>query len=212
MFDDLQVLLWSITYILIIIAGFKSQKLKMISMPYIACALNFSWEIIAFNHNRGTVWGHYFWLFLDIVIVYINYKYLNNRCKKNQYLLLIAVCICSFYFIFKLKSGMLISSFIIDLEMAVIFLLSIKKISPHFKILIAITKFLGDVFAGIYYFEYSKIIAVIAVIVFICNSVYLFLCIKEYLLLGKNKYYNVNIEREKVSSNCGKLNKKRRKK
>lgn len=197
MLDKLQMIFWSITYVLIIISGFKSQKLKMVAMPYIAGVLNFSWEIIALSITKGTVFGHVSWLILDLFIVYISYRYLNDRKSKTIYLLSIVICVILLNYIFKLNAGMLISVFVIDLLMAVVYLLQIKQMSPHLKIQIAVTKLIGDFFAGLYYFKELKFVAAIAVVVFFCNAAYLVLCIIEYKTTDKNTYYKIEKKKAK---------------
>ncbi len=212
MFDDLQALFWSITYILVIVAGFKSQKFRRVSMPYLAGVLNFAWEFTALNLTRGSNFIHISWFGLDLLIVYIGYNFLKDKKGKILYLTTIFVLSILLRYLFNLNSGMLISVFVIDLIMAITYLFQFKQMSPYLKIPVAITKLIGDLFAGLYYYNELKLVAVIAVMVFICNSIYLLLCIREYVILGKKEYYNVKIEGGKVSSNCGKMNKIRRKK
>ena len=76
-------------------------------------------------------------------------------------------------------AGMLISVFVIDLIMAINFLIQRKKLSPKMKTPIAITKLLGDTFAGLYYAPQSNLIGIIACVVFMCNICYLYLCLEE---------------------------------
>ena len=211
MLDNLQALFWCITYVLVIIAGFKSQRFKKISMPYLAGVLNFAWEFTALNLSRGSNLIHILWFGLDLIIVYIGYRFLEDKKKKLLYLTVIFILSVLLKYIFDLSGGMLISVFVIDLIMAIVYLFEFKQISRYLKIPIAVTKLIGDFFAGLFYCNELKLVAVIAVIVFICNSTYLFLCIREYAILGKTEYYNVKIERKRPSSSYGKMNKKRRK-
>ena len=88
-------------------------------------------------------------------------------------------------FIFSIDRGLFVSSFVIDLIMAIVYLLQRNKMSPHLKISISITKLLGDLFAGLYYFKGAKLVAIIAVIVFVCNVIYLLLNIIEYKTTDK---------------------------
>ncbi len=197
MLDYLQVIFWSVTYILIIIAGFKSQRLKMVSMPYMAGVLNFAWEAIALKNSAGNDLGHILWFSLDVVIVYISYKYLDDKKMKIIYVGMICAFIVLLNYIFEISDGMLISVFVIDIIMAVVYLLRIKKISPYLKIHIAVTKLIGDTFAGLFYAEEMKLIAVIALLVFVCNTVYLILCIIEYKTTDKKEYYQINKHKKK---------------
>jgi len=82
-------------------------------------------------------------------------------------------------YIFTIQSGMLISAFVIDLIMAVCYLVDRKKLSSKLKIPIAFTRLLGDLFAGVFYAPESIFIVIVAVIVFFCNLSYLYLCIEE---------------------------------
>ena len=192
MLDDLQVAFWSITYILIICAGFKSQKFTLVSMPYVAGVLNFGWETIAlFCVSKGNVWGHIFWFGLDLVIVYISYKFLNSDNQRKIYIASIFAMTIILFFIFKIEGGMLYSVFAIDLIMAVCYLVWRKQMSPHFKIPVAITKLIGDLFAGIFYAKESKFVAIVAVAVFLCNVSYLIFCIVEYKTTDKKEYYKL---------------------
>ncbi len=197
MLDILQVLFWSITYVLIIIAGFKSQKIKMVSMPYIAGVLNFAWEFIALNLTKGINFGHISWFALDLFIVFIGYRFLVERKRKAIYLTAILIFVILLKYIFSLNNGMLISVFVIDLIMAIVYLVQIKQMSPYLKIPVAATKLIGDLFAGLFYFKELKLVAVITVLVFICNSLYLFLCIKEYKTTDKKVYYRIEKKQRK---------------
>lgn len=197
MLDNLQALFWSITYVLIIIAGFKSQKIKMVSMPYIAGVLNFAWEMIALYLTRGSNWIHVSWFTLDLFIVFIGYRFLVERKRKVIYLTAILIFVILLKYIFNLNNGMLISVFIIDLIMAIVYLVQIKQMSPYLKIPVAATKLIGDLFAGLFYFKELKLVAVIAVIVFLCNLVYLVLCIIEYKTTDKKVYYRIEKKKRK---------------
>lgn len=197
MLDNLQALFWSITYVLIIIAGFKSQKIKMVSMPYIAGVLNFAWEVIALYLTRGSNWIHVSWFILDLFIVFIGYRFLVERKRKVIYLTAILIFVILLKYIFNLNNGMLISVFVIDLIMAIVYLVQIKQMSPYLKIPVAATKLIGDLFAGLFYFKELKLVAVIAVIVFLCNLVYLVLCIIEYKTTDKKVYYRIEKKKRK---------------
>ena len=87
--------------------------------------------------------------------------------------------------------------FVIDLIMAIVFLVQIKQISPYLKIPVAATKLIGDLFAGLFYFKVLKLVAVIAVIVFLCNLAYLVLCIIEYKTTDKKVYYRIEKKKRK---------------
>lgn len=191
MLDTLQVIFWSVTYVLIIIAGFRSTSVRKVSMPYIPGILNFSWEINALIQSGG-LWGHILWLGLDCVIVYFGFRYLNTLKQKLLYLFMIIFSTIALKITFNHSAGMLISSFVIDLTIAICFIASIKQLSPELKIPIAITKLIGDAFAGLYYAPQSEFITIVAVLVLFLNSLYLYYCIKEKFQNNSSKTEAVN--------------------
>lgn len=192
MFDFLQGMFWTITYVLIICSGFRSQKIVMVSMPYIAGVLNFAWETIAliFISKSNNLW-HILWFTLDLMIVYISYKFLEFDRQRKKYIFSIIAITVILYFIFKIKGGMLYSVFAIDLIMAICFILWRKNMSPHLKIPIATTKLLGDLFAGILCVKETKFVLIVAIAVFICNVSYLIFCVIEYKTTDKKEYYKL---------------------
>lgn len=179
MLDVLQVVFWSITYGLIIIAGFQSRKIRKVSIPYFAVILNYSWECCALLHSYGWFWAHIVWFSLDLIIVIIGYLFLDTKKEKISFILLNLTGIVLLFFVFQSPGGMLISCFIIDFLMAASFLICRKKLSPKFKIVIAVTKLIGDSFAGLFYSPNSYVVGFLACLVFICNIIYLELCIEE---------------------------------
>lgn len=178
MLDTLQVIFWSITYVLIILAGFQSRSIRKVSMPYVAGVLNFSWEICALYHSGG-MWSHILWLSLDAGIVYFNFVFLSTGIQRTRYAVAILICSLLLFYIFAFPMGMLISVFVIDLIMAAVYLLERNNLSPRLKVPIAVTKLIGDTFAALFYAPSSAFVAFLAVIVFLCNCVYLYLCAKE---------------------------------
>lgn len=178
MFDTIQIILWSITYMLIIAAGFLGWSKKKISMPYIPGVLNFSWECAALINSKG-FYGHIIWLALDCLIIYIGFHFLDQTKQKIIYIISIVVLIWVQLMVFQLAQGMLISVFIIDLIMAICFCIDLRQISTKFKITIAITKLLGDMFAGLYYASEGIFVTITAILVFLINIFYLSLCFGE---------------------------------
>lgn len=178
MLDVIQVVFWSITYVLIVIAGVKSRKIRKVSMPYAALILNFTWEVCALWCSRG-YYSHILWASLDIPIVYFGYRYLKTSDARAIYILSLLIGFLSMLYIYPLPNGALFSVFIIDLIMAICFLVERKKLSPYLKTPIAVTKLLGDAFAGLCYAPASDLVAVIALLVFACNVCYLGLCLME---------------------------------
>lgn len=180
MFDILQIILWSIAYLLIILATFKNKDHKLISIPYSAAILNFTWEINALIKSKG-MWAHILWVSLDLlIIIYLIYT-LNNK-KKVIFILFIALNIILLNYLFTLTNGVLLSCFMIDLIMAIVFLVNYKNMSKTFKISIALCKMLGDLFAWQYY-KYNEIVNIIGIIVLIINFIYFIKSFKDNKIL-----------------------------
>lgn len=178
MLDILQIIFWSITYILVIISGFRSRSIKRVAMPYLAGILNFSWELCALYSSHG-FWGHVLWLGLDLVIVYFGFRFLVSLKGKIVYAILLVIMTMVLMRVFNQSQGMLFSVFAIDLIMAICYIAKIQQLSPELKIPIAVTKLIGDAFAGIYYAKQSIFVAIVAVVVFCCNLFYLSACLEE---------------------------------
>lgn len=183
--DHLQAVFWSLTYILLIAYGIKY---KTHGIPLIAICLNFAWETVALGAAfyvrsfsvamliRGA------WFLLDCVIVFLYYfhetKFTENRMEKIRFAWAFfgsAICLVVLF----LYGYMLISSFVIDLIMAVAFLHYVlhKKIQTGWmEYAIGITKLLGDLFAWTYY---RRVLVVdrIGMCVLVCNICYLIIII-----------------------------------
>lgn len=128
-FDTLQVVFWSLTYITIIVCGVKHPEEHKPMMPYIAGGLNLAWELNAlllYHH-----YGHIIWSGLDIMIFVLNLRNLKRHGKHRQYILYVIVAAATIYGVFKLPSGMLISSYTLDLIMAIEYVVCSKEISVH---------------------------------------------------------------------------------
>ncbi len=180
MLDNLQAIFWPITYLLIIIFGIKNRRRKMPGIPLFVALMNLGWEINALIVSRG-FWSHILWLSLDAVIFILNLTILFSKKEIFGFIYIGAIFFISvlLFWIFQFSFGMLISVFIIDLVMAVEYVLVAKRISPYGKIPIAITKLIGDFCAWLYYARYATLIAVIGLFVFILNLYYLYCCITE---------------------------------
>lgn len=178
MLDVLQIIFWSITYVLIIISGILSYKEKRMAIPYLAIILNLSWEVCALYKYKG-FWGHALWTSLDVVIFILGFLSMKAWKMKFVYVAALGIGVCFSWLLFGIQGGMLYWCFSIDFIMAICYLLEQKNMSLKLKVSIAITKLLGDLFAGIYYATMSWAIGRIAIIVFLCNFIYLYLCVKE---------------------------------
>ncbi len=172
--------MWSATYMLIIISSFLSTKERKVSMPFIAGALNFSWELNALI--RTWSWMHFLWTGLDIVILAFAFVYIGALKKRLLYAAFLLLSLITLYFVFELDNGML-ASFVIDIEMAIMYVCRYRHLSRKLQIPIAATKLLGDLAAGIFYCKYSGFVIAAAVIVFLLNAFYLdlviTLCVKN---------------------------------
>lgn len=76
-------------------------------------------------------------------------------------------------------SGMLISSFLIDLTMAIEYVIRSKKIALKGRTPIALAKLLGDLFAWLAYMQQSPFVAVTGFAVLLLNIFYLALCLEQ---------------------------------
>ena len=181
-FDAAQVLLWSLTYVLICIYMFRYRKRRAVGIPYIACCFNFGWELNAL-FGQGGRWEHILWTGLDAVIFCLNYRTIKDKKKRVAYLACFAAGAICLYYIFNIPGGMLISSFVADITMAAAFVLQRKQIDKNGKVFIATTKLLGDIFAWLAYMDETIFILIIGLLVFFLNAGYLAYSILEY----KNK-------------------------
>ncbi len=173
----LTVVFWAITYLLIVYAGFRSRSLKQVSMPYTAGVLNFAWELCAVIDKSG-YWAYVLWLVIDIAIVCIGFFCLKSAINKVAYGSALLFCTVGLLFAFNLTNGFVYTVYAIDLLMAICFLVERKRLSPVLKLPIAITRLLGDFFAGFVFCRYPLVTAT-AVIVLVLNVVYVCLCIRE---------------------------------
>ena len=187
-FDTLQIAFWSFTYITIIACGVKHPEEHKPMMPYIAGGLNLAWELNAlllYHH-----YGHIIWSGLDIMIFVLNLRNLKRHGKHRQYIyyiLYVIVAAATIYGVLKLPSGMLISSYTLDLIMAIEYVVCAKEISVHGKLPIAIFKLLGDLFAWLYYCKQSIFVGIIGAAVLLLNLFYLAYCMEERSQAAKRK-------------------------
>ena len=185
-FDILQALFWALTYVLIIFVGIRYHKEFLPSMPLFSCLLNFSWEIIALV-SCFPVWIHILWTGLDIIIFILNIQYLFKL--KPLYGILYAagliVLLFGLSYVFVLERGMVISCFIIDLLMAIDYIVNIRRLSTHFRTTIGITKLIGDCFAWLAYKDVSIYITIIGIAVLIINIMYVVI---SYYLYSKAQW------------------------
>lgn len=204
----LTVLFWSITYVFIAIAGFYSKKEKKVSMPYVAGVLNAAWEVAAIIHTGGNP-GFIVWFIIDVFIMFWGFCFLTSAKKKILYSVSIflstIILLLSFEHLHAV--AFLFTVYLIDVIMAVEFILCRKKLSRKFNIAIAAAKLLGDLSAGLTFGYVHDCIIAFSIISFICNFIYLFQCIEDCCKERKKG------ERlKKRTTNSRKKTKKRRKK
>ena len=99
-------------------------------MPLIAGMLNFAWEILALIKSGG-YWIHIVWLLLDCFIIAYNFYILTDFKRRITYGLMTLASFLLLFFVFKATNGMLISSFAIDVIMAVEYLVCLKFVVPQ---------------------------------------------------------------------------------
>lgn len=174
-FDLLQALFWSATYVLIIIFNIKYRSL---GIPPIAMATNFAWETTALIRYGSVI--HIAWFSLDLIIIITYFMLCKPVYLRHKFYLpiLYVVELTVFYVVFE-AGGMLLSSFVIDCTMAIEYLIYIyiytaderqPTQAPLLLIALCSTKLIGDLFAWIYYQEFSKTVFVIGILVFSLNS------------------------------------------
>lgn len=196
MFDILAGVFWSVTYLLAIV---YAAKYKTHAIPIFCICSNFGWETVALIQSlffvtvfSPAVLVHIAWFSLDAVIIVMflfhESKWHEKIGIKIGVIFYYIVTLIVFAVLFK-TNGMLLSSFVIDLIMAVAFLFFAYRkdmIFSPLSITIGITKFIGDLCAWIYY-KYDPVVNVIGIIVLICNLAYIFILSHKFYFEIKNK-------------------------
>lgn len=139
------VLFWALTYVLVIVESHRSQAVP--GIPVVAILLNLSWEasVVIFSSIKGNpFWGHFIWLALDIVIWgQLVFKGKRRLCLTVLTFALVLSQLC----FLRLSRYMLISVFVIDLVMALAFLVELYRNQIRINgisFAIGIGKLLGD--------------------------------------------------------------------
>lgn len=174
---------WSLAYACMVIYSFIFRSEKKPFMPLISGALNFGWEIHALITSGG-YWGQIVWLTLDCFILTYNLYILESLKKKILYVAVVLSCIAGLHGVFSITAfdGMLISSFVIDIIMAIEYICAIQHISLKGRTLIGIFRLLGDLFAWIANRRLSVAVFVIGSTVLLIN---LFYVVYSFELEGK---------------------------
>lgn len=154
-------------------------------MPLLPGALNYAWELNALIVSKG-MWGHIIWIGLDTIIVLINLGNVRKKEGKILYVVGIAAASIGLGYVFHLQNvpGMLISAYVIDLLLAIAFLVCVRNISVRGKKTIAVFKLLGDGFACLAYAHQSGFVIITGISVFLINLAYLAACYED---IGSNK-------------------------
>lgn len=173
------IICWSLAYVLIIACEIKYEKEHVLLMPLIAGSLNFAWEVNAVIVSHG-FYGHVLWAALDVAILIHNIRYLNGR-KRVWYTILVAAMVAILYGVFRIPDvdGQIISVFLIDLIMAVEYVVCAKCITPHGRNLIGLLRLLGDLLAWLINMRQSVFVAVVGLAVLLINLFYLAICLES---------------------------------
>ncbi len=191
--DYIEAIFWSLAYVAILFTAFFNKSEKRFPISATTIFVNLSWEvasIIAYVMDYGfgagftrTSFIRYSWFIIDILILIIFF----SKCKKNNKLKLfypyslLFICLSGIFFLcFKyLEYGMVISAFIIDAHMEVLFWKNRKKLDPCNRLAIAVLKIFGDFFAGMYYGRSHIVVFLLAVVAFVFDVMYIVYAIKE---------------------------------
>lgn len=184
--DIAQVALWTITYVLIVLYGFKYRKQRVLLMPLFSGSLNFAWEINAL-YKSGMI-GQTVCTVLDVIILIHNIRLLSAK-KRIVYTGWTGIAAVALFFAFNSfgTKFMLVSSFVIDTVIAVEYLVFVKKIARNGKILIGITRTLGDAAAWLAYAKETIFVGIAGAVVLILNLLYLSCCFEEESKAKKEK-------------------------
>ena len=181
--DTMSLILWSAVYIIILWNGIRSHGKMGLMIPLLACTFNLSWEVNA-AVNSGGFWGHMAWFLLDVGVFLLNMNFVWRNAKRpaKYTVIYFTVTILSmqlFHDIFRHENGMLISSFVINFIMSVMFIVLGKQIEMTGKIPIAAAKMIGTLCASIVCGKISLFLAVLGTIIFLVDLFYLACCMEE---------------------------------
>ncbi len=181
-FDYLSYFFWSFAYLLVIIYGIRDWSCYQVRMPVAVGAVCFAWELTSVFFGNDVVFGHLVWFLLDAVILIINICILwHQKRHPGLYILYVLAMILAMWFVFSIPAfqGMLYSSFLLDAVISVEYLRKVKTIDSKGKLAIGMMRLLGDFPAWIGYFRLSVMVAVLGLIVFVCNLLYICCCLEE---------------------------------
>ncbi len=188
--DNLSFFFWTIAYLLVVVFGVKYAGEYGVRMPPSVGAICFAWELVAVFYGEGILWGHVMWLVLDIAIILINIRNLYHY-KKNIYIYILYTMFWVLFmwlmFAASQIQGMLLSSFVLDAAIAIMYLLRAKRIDHRGKVSIAVAKLCGDFPAWLGYMRDSVWVAVGGFIILLLNLLYLIYCLEEKAMMSQRK-------------------------
>jgi hypothetical protein len=221
---------WSLTYILIAYTSLINENDSRLSIPITTLAINFSWETASVIYSvlnnisfSNANFIRFAWFFLDVLIViaFFNKKHFNKKvCLLKFSLLYIVLCVLFIFIFITTETGMVISSFIIDIHMAFMFFVFRKHLDPSLRMQIATFKLIGDVSAGLSYSFLNTAIPILSSGSFILNLLYLIYAINEKknypefyeTYLNNKRIYYKRIKKVFINQQPYKHSKKRHKK
>lgn len=189
-FDYIEATLWAIAYLFVVICGFKNKSLNKLAMPFTSVLLNFAWEFLSLvelftsgDISFQALYIRVIWFVIDIPILYLCYKkmsmYTTDKFFQKHFFTTLVVLVFVYALLFQHPSGMLISSFVINLRMEILFFTRRKKLDSTHRVPIAIAKMFGSIFTGLYYSDYSRIIPLLILPAIIFDILYVVYAIKE---------------------------------
>ncbi len=189
---------WTIVYLLII---YRSYKDRFCGMPFIALALNMSWEFLySFIFNAPGLelqtWVNRVWFLFDVAIVISFFLYgRKNWQPQNQrffipYVLFVFIAAFGLLYLLQLdfsEKAITYSAFLISLLMSSLFIAMLLK-EPGIRgqsFGIAFFKMLGTLAATIVLFQrYSYFLQFVGVVCFILDMVYIAMIVERYKKLN----------------------------
>ena len=173
--DTIQIIFWTITYLLAIIYAIKY---KHHIIPWPAMFLNMSWETAALLKYRSIL--HIPWFLLDMALV-ILFLFSHHERRSNRFRLIWIFCtvltIAVFLKLFGYNNYMLWTSFLMDLLMAILFCcMHFKKSQMINKLcfFMGLTRVCGD-YAAWRYYRNDNLVWLVGWAVQVVNFLYLIL-------------------------------------
>ena len=207
--DYIEAFFWTVTYMFIALVGFINKDDSRLAMPKISLFTNFAWEvasIIVLNDAFFSQGGYirFAWFLFDVLILLtvLKKKYALKDLKIRSIFFFFSWFALMVFFVEGFKFGKLfmpISAFIIDAGMEVCFWFQRKKLDPSLRLVIGVSKILGDFFAGIYYGYYDYLIIPLAIVAFVFDVLYIIFAVKELKENPEiNKTFKYNLQNSKL--------------